>query len=106
MSDMSQHLQEGQARLARDLRTVVDDAEALLRQTVRDAGQGYGEARSKLEQSLQAAKAELASAERAVIDKVVQAGRSTDEYVHKHPWESVAVGAGVGLLVGLLLGRR
>lgn len=106
MSDMSQNFQEGQARLARDLRTVVEDAEALLRQTVRDAGQGYGEARSRLEQSLQTAKAELANAERAVMDKVVQAGRNTDDYVRKHPWESIAVGTGVGLLLGLLIGRR
>ena len=106
MSDMSQNLKEGQARLARDLRAVVDDAEALLRQGVRDAGAGYEEARTRLAQSLQSAKAELAQAERAMVDKVVQAGRSTDEYVRRHPWESVAVGAGVGLLVGLLIGRR
>jgi ElaB/YqjD/DUF883 family membrane-anchored ribosome-binding protein len=106
MSDMSQNFQEGQARLARDLRVVVDDAEALLRQTVRDAGQGYGEARARLEQSLQTAKTELASAERAVLDTVAKAGRSTDDYVRKHPWESIAVGAGVGLLLGLLIGRR
>ena len=55
MSDMSQNLKEGQARLARDLRAVVDDAEALLRQGVRDAGAGYEEARTRLAQSLQSA---------------------------------------------------
>jgi len=30
----------------------------------------------------------------------------TDEYVHEHPWRSVGVAAGVGLIIGLLIGRR
>jgi ElaB/YqjD/DUF883 family membrane-anchored ribosome-binding protein len=32
--------------------------------------------------------------------------RATDDYVHEHPWKSIGVAAGVGLLVGLLIGRR
>jgi ElaB/YqjD/DUF883 family membrane-anchored ribosome-binding protein len=26
--------------------------------------------------------------------------------VHDHPWKAIAVGAGVGLVIGLLIGRR
>lgn len=102
----SRDLHESQARLAKDLKTIVRDAEELLRHAVKDAGQGYGEARSRLEESLNSAKAELASAEQAVIDGVYEAGRAADRYVHRHPWESIGIGAGIGLLVGLLIGRR
>jgi len=106
MNDITSNLHAGQERLARDLRTVVDDAEALLRHAVRDAGQGYADARARLEQSLVSAREELATLEHAVADKLRQAGHATDAYVHEKPWQAIGVGAGVGLLVGLLLGRR
>ena len=34
------------------------------------------------------------------------AARATDVYVHESPWTAIGVAAGVGLLVGLILGRR
>ena len=30
----------------------------------------------------------------------------TDEYVHEHPWKAVGIAAGVGFVLGLLIGRR
>ena len=43
---------------------------------------------------------------KVMIDKTKQAARSTDEYVHEHPWKAVGVAAGIGLIIGLLIGRR
>ena len=31
---------------------------------------------------------------------------ATEHYIGGHPWQTVAISAGVGLVVGLLLGRR
>jgi len=31
---------------------------------------------------------------------------ATENYIGGHPWQTVAISAGVGLVVGLLLGRR
>jgi len=93
-------------RLARDLRALVDDAEALLQHAVRDAGAGYGEARTKLEQRLAAARKQLSSIEDAAVDGVMQAGRAADGYVRENPWPVIGASAGVGLLLGLLIGRR
>jgi ElaB/YqjD/DUF883 family membrane-anchored ribosome-binding protein len=31
---------------------------------------------------------------------------STNHYVHENPWRAIATGAGVGLLLGVILGRR
>jgi ElaB/YqjD/DUF883 family membrane-anchored ribosome-binding protein len=106
MKEASPTLNEGQQRLAQDFKAVVDDAEQLLRHAARDAGQGYGEARQRLEESLKAARAEFARLEGAVVDRARRAGRATDSYVHEHPWESIGIGAGIGLLLGLLIGRR
>jgi ElaB/YqjD/DUF883 family membrane-anchored ribosome-binding protein len=93
-------------RLARDLRALVDDADALLKHAVRDAGAGYGEARARLEQRLAAARSQLSSFEQAAVDSVKQAGRAADDYVRENPWPVIGASAGVGLLLGLLIGRR
>jgi ElaB/YqjD/DUF883 family membrane-anchored ribosome-binding protein len=106
MDQATQALRNGENRLADDFRAVVSDAEQLLRHAAREAGDGYNEARERLEASLQTARKELASLEEAMVDGAVRAGKATDGYVHRHPWESIAVGAGVGVLLGLLIGRR
>lgn len=105
--DQAMHpLKEGTNRLAEDFRAVVSDAEQLLRTAANQAGEGYAEARERLESSLKAARQELDTFEHQMIDGARRAGRATDGYVRSHPWESIAVGAGIGVLVGLLIGRR
>ncbi len=106
MTDAAKTLKDGQQRLAQDFKAVVNDAEQLLRDAARDAGQGYGEARERLEESLKIARDELACLEGAMMDSARRAGRATDDYVHRRPWESIGIGAGVGLLLGLLIARR
>lgn len=92
--------------LARDLRAVVRDAEALLRQAAGNAGTEYDAARAKLEASLRTARDQLASTEAALRENARRAGRAADDYVHRHPWESVGIGAVIGLALGLLVSRR
>ncbi|HXE50946.1 MAG TPA: DUF883 family protein [Ramlibacter sp.] len=101
-----QTAKNGQKRLAEDFKAVVKDAEELLRHAATDAGDGYDEARARLERSLKAARAELESMEKAVMESTRRAARATDGYVHEHPWESIGIGAGVGLLLGMLIARR
>ena len=85
---------------------MIQDAETLLRHAKEDAGKEYVDARARLERSLGSARQQLAGVEAAAMDRVKQAGRTTDAYVHDHPWQSVGVGAAIGLLVGLLIARR
>ena len=47
-----------------------------------------------------------AEADAIVRERAKQAARYTDEYVHENPWRAVGVAAGIGLLLGLVLGRR
>lgn len=98
--------QDSSSRLADDFRTVVSDAEQLLRHAANQAGEGYVEARQRLESSLKTARRGLDQLEHTVADGSRRAARATDGYVRNHPWESIAVGAGIGMLVGLLVGRR
>jgi ElaB/YqjD/DUF883 family membrane-anchored ribosome-binding protein len=106
MNDASAALKDSQARLAKEIRSLVDDADALLRHAVRDAGEGYDDARTRLERSLKTARAELQGIDHSLREGARQAGRATDEFVHEHPWQVIGIGAGVGLLLGLLIARR
>lgn len=93
-------------KLTQDLKIVIADAEELLRATASQAGEKVAVAREKIQDSMHRAKIKLAEAEDVMIDKTKQAARATDEYVHDHPWRAVGVAAGIGLIVGLLIGRR
>ena len=93
-------------KLAQDLKIVISDAEELLRATASQAGEKVAAAREKVQDSLHRAKVKLAKAEEVLIDQGKQAARATDEYVHDHPWRAVGVAAGIGFVIGLLIGRR
>ena len=92
-------------KLMQDLRVVMSDAEELLRATAGQAGEKVAAARERIQENLAAAKARLVVAEEAVIAKTKQAAKATDEYVHENPWRAVGIGAGVGLIIGMLISR-
>ena len=74
--------------------------------TASDAGEGVAELRARVASTLSRAKDGLIEAQCAVVDKAKAAARATDGYVHENPWKSVGIAAGVGLLLGMLIGRR
>ena len=103
MEEISQVTKE---KLVADFRVVVADAEELLKATAGQAGDKMSDLRAKLQDHLYSAKQRLADAEAAVVEKTKAVARATDDYVHDNPWRSIGIAAGVGLVIGLLIGRR
>jgi ElaB/YqjD/DUF883 family membrane-anchored ribosome-binding protein len=93
-------------QLIDDFKVVVADAEALLKATASQGGEKVAEIRAKAEESLRVAKAKMADAQAALLVKTKEAARATDVYVHENPWRAIGAAAGVGLVIGLLIGRR
>ena len=93
-------------KLIADFKVVVADTEELLRATASQAGDKAADLRVKIQSRLADAKIRLAEAEAALVDKAKLVGRATDDYVNDNPWRSVGIAAGVGLIIGLLIGRR
>lgn len=104
MNDLSGEVTSEQ--LVADFKTVVHDAEALLKATAGQGGDKIAELRGRVEESLKVAKARMAEAQTALVTRTKEAAKATDEYVHEHPWKAMGVAAGVGLVIGLLIGRR
>jgi ElaB/YqjD/DUF883 family membrane-anchored ribosome-binding protein len=93
-------------KLVRDLQRVITDAEELLHATANETEGKVVEMRERIRENLMAAKHKLGDIEESVSLKAKEAARATDEYVHDHPWQAIGTAAGVGLLIGLLIGRR
>lgn len=89
-----------------DLKAVIADSEELLRATAGAAGERTAAVRARVEESLRVARTRLESLDDEVLDRMKEAARTTDEYVHEHPWGAVGVAAAAGLLLGVLIARR
>ena len=90
-------------RLVNDLRTLVSDAEELLKATTSQAGEKIVVARQKIEQSLIEGKKALADAEETLVKKSKECAEIADDYVRENPWSAVGIAAAVGLAFGLLI---
>lgn len=93
-------------QLVADLKTVMEDAEALLKATSTLTGEKIQEVRARAEESLRQAKVRLSEVEEEAMRRAREIADAADEYVHENPWQSVGIAAGIGLVVGLLLARR
>jgi len=89
-------------KLAEDIKTLVRDAEALLRASAENAEDLTEEARQTAERSLHALRSRLSEFERDLKGRA----EMLDGYVHDNPWTAVAIVGGVALFLGLLMGRR
>jgi ElaB/YqjD/DUF883 family membrane-anchored ribosome-binding protein len=104
---MSEHTTEvNRDKLVADMKIVIADAEELLKATASAAGDRVVAARARVEESMKVAKVKIEAAEDAVKDRAKAAARATDDYVHAHPWKAVGTAAAVGIIIGMLIGRR
>lgn len=94
------------AQLIEDFKVVIADAEALIRATTGQGDAAFSNLRTQAEASLKTAKDKLANTQGDLIEQGMAAAKSADAYVHENPWQAIGIAAGVGLLVGLLIGKR
>ena len=89
-------------KLLRDLKAVVHDGEELLRAGARDLTERGRTARERLSAALEVAR----DTQRQLQSRALSSARATDHYVREHPYESVGIAFGIGLLVGALSRRK
>ena len=106
MSEVADMTNSSKQKIVADMKIVVSDAEEILRATAGVAGEKMVDLREQIADRLHDAKMRLADAEAALVDKTKAAARATDDYVNDNPWQAVGIAAGVGLLLGIIIGRR
>lgn len=93
-------------KLVADLKVLLDDAEALARETAGQAGDKVAALQLRMQQSAADLKPRLAYAEALLEERTKAAAGSADSYVRTHPWNAMGIAAGAALLIGILVGRR
>ncbi|HVC02183.1 MAG TPA: DUF883 family protein [Steroidobacteraceae bacterium] len=96
----------GTRTLIDDLRALVADAEALVAVTAGDLSDRAQSARQSATDSVETARARLADLEADLQKRAMAVKDDATRYVHDNPWQSIGIAAAIGVVVGVLLGRR
>lgn len=89
-----------------DLKAVVADSEELLHATAGAVDERAAAARARISESLRVAKAKIDQLDAEMLDRIKDAAKATDDYVHEHPWHAVGIAAAAGLLLGVVIAKR
>ena len=89
-----------------DVSKSISGAEDMLTQAANSTGEKAAELRARALDQLKALQRRLADAQAAAVEKSKAAAHATDDYVHENPWRSILAAASLGVVVGLLIGRR
>jgi ElaB/YqjD/DUF883 family membrane-anchored ribosome-binding protein len=89
-------------RVKEDLHALMRDAEALLKATAGDMSEKAQQARTRLSEALEKAKGTYHDLEA----RTIAAAKATDKVIRAHPYESIGIAFGVGLLIGVLVSRK
>jgi ElaB/YqjD/DUF883 family membrane-anchored ribosome-binding protein len=89
-----------------DMKSLVKDAQSLLSAAASLTGNKADELRERGMELLDQALGKASKYQDQAVVKSRELARATDVYVKDNPWRTVAVAAGVGLLVGVILGRK
>ena len=93
-------------KLVSDLKVLVGDAEDLVKATAAQTGDRIAEVRGRMQQAAADIKPRLERAEALLDEKASSAVVCADHYVRSSPWAAVGTATFVGVLLGILLGRR
>ena len=95
-------IEDSTEKLLRDLKAVVHDGEELLRAGAKDLSERGMAARERLAAALEVAK----QTRRKLQERAVNGARATDRIVREHPYQSIGIAFGAGMLIGILVNRR
>ena len=103
---MTTETQDARDRLIADFKTVIQDAEELIKATSNQTGDKIGAVRERAEENLREARRKLNEMEDNIVDRTKAAAKATDQLVHNKPWESITLATAVGVMLGMLISRR
>ena len=89
-----------------DVNKTISGAADMLTQAANATGDKAAELRARALEQLKALRERLHEVHSNAMDKGKAAATATDDFVHDHPWRSILAAASLGVVVGLLIGRR
>jgi ElaB/YqjD/DUF883 family membrane-anchored ribosome-binding protein len=100
------HSDLARERVLADLKVLARDTEALLKATAGDLSDKTSQARSRVTAALERAKSTCIELQTQAVSTAKAAAQKTNSVIRDHPYESIGVAFGLGLLFGLLVNRK
>ena len=88
--------------IGNDMNQLPEDARALMAATADVAGEKVAEARKRVASALESSK-EICG---RVRQQALEGAKAADQAVHEYPYQAIAIGVGVGAVLGYLLSCR
>jgi ElaB/YqjD/DUF883 family membrane-anchored ribosome-binding protein len=95
-------IEQSTEKLLQDLREVVHDGEELLRAGAEDLSERGTAAREKLAAAIEVAR----ETQRRIQERALAGAQATDRMIRENPYQAIGIAFGIGLLVGVLAGRK
>jgi ElaB/YqjD/DUF883 family membrane-anchored ribosome-binding protein len=92
-------------KLSADFKAVIGDVDELVRATSRQTGEKIADLRERLGKKIEDGRKAL-SEQGPLSARVNQARASAEAYIREKRWAPLAIAAGIGAVLGFLLGRR
>jgi ElaB/YqjD/DUF883 family membrane-anchored ribosome-binding protein len=101
-TEFSEATEASREKVVEDFKALMRDAEELVKATADDLGERAMDARERLKMAIGKAKESCSGLE----EKATAGAKATDKVIREHPYESLGIAFGVGLLIGVLINRR
>lgn len=102
----SRSIEDGIQNANGDMKALVKDAQSLLTAAASLTGVKADELRTRGMEMLDRAMGKASQYQGQAVIKSKELAETADVYVKDNPWRTVAAAASLGLLVGILLGRK
>jgi ElaB/YqjD/DUF883 family membrane-anchored ribosome-binding protein len=89
-----------------DLRSLLRDAQDLFREATSSTGMKADDLRERGLELLDTALVKAQDLQSVALDTSKEVVDTADSYVKDNPWRAVAISAGVGVVLGMMIGRR
>lgn len=94
------------SRASREFHNFVADIEDLITKTTSLTGEDLQNAKEQLHERIAMARTYLDDVSQSLAERARKTATVTNRYVHDQPWAAVGIGAGVGVIIGFVLGSR
>ncbi len=101
---MTDQYTSGADAMAAELRRIIEQAEQLMDAAGVD-NPTLGELKDRVNETIGSAREKLADLEHEARQRGRRAAAATESWVRNNPWAALAIGAGIGIIVGALIMR-
>jgi ElaB/YqjD/DUF883 family membrane-anchored ribosome-binding protein len=101
-AESGNNIEDTTEKLLEDVKQVVRDGEELLRAGAGELSEKGKAARVRLAAALDSAK----ETGRKLQERTIASAKATDKVIREHPYQSIGIAFGVGLLIGVLVNRK